>query len=948
MKREVLFIVLLLVGLVSASGVGTSVNVDDGLDVIVVVQEDIPGIVHKYDIDKKHEFFSFDGFSGKVPVDKVEKLIKDKKVKDVYLNQEFYLSLDSSVPQIGADYVYNFGYDGSGQTVCVLDTGINYNHPNLAGSYIGGYDFVNNDNDPFDDGDHGTHVSGTIVSNHSIYRGVAPGAKIVAVKVCAGNGICEAGDIIAGMEWCVAHKTEYNISVISMSVADDGVYDSVEACHHILMDSALDLIESEGIYFVSAAGNDGPYGQGIGYPACYPSVIGVGAVDGSDHLLYNHGSLLRLLAPGQGIYSTCGNGFCEKSGTSMSTPHVAGAIALLLQAGVVDAEGLLFDTGVSVGDYSRIDVFNALNSLDDECLILLGHGEKLPAGITNVMQTNFSINYYSNKLDQIWFESNINGTYLNYSAIMLDNDSYYVEFDDKNFSEGQVFRWRFVGNSTCGNLGYSSWYESKMNSRPVLENISNGLIKGSPGDIKNYTVIASDIDGDALVFSDNSSLLDINETTGYFEVSINQSNLGTHLVNISVMDSKGLVDYQIVYFMFRENHTELNITDYNPKGDEIELLENSSQIFNITLQNETFVYVFWLLDGFLVETLNNGLELYADFDSADTEDLSQNLYNLTVMVSDGNITKSQGWDIEVINVNRPPKLLNEIENQNWNEDSQLVINLSRYFIDEDGSDLTYTFNDLENVSITTNRNLITLIPKPDWYGSAYLIINATDPEGASVISNNITLIVNDVAEPVAPSSGGGGGGGGGGGSSSSKPTITKITEDNVDEIVEEIMEEMEEEVVGESESVGNLGVGESVSFSIDNGEHSVTVDEVGDDYALITVRSEPIQLRLKVGESKNVDIDEDGKDDIVVGLESVRDGMVNLNIQEIGKRGLKLLSENRSGNLSQPSPLTGFGTVLVEYAKAEKISLGIIAGMLAVVISLIIWRRNLHAKLYQE
>src|SRR3989338_7120208 len=121
---------------------------------------------------------------------------------------------------------------GKGETACVIDSGIDYTHPDLGGctndtflagncsKVIAGHDFKNNDTNPIDDQGHGTHVAGIIASTNETYRGVAPDATLVAIKVCDNTtgGNCADEDIINGIDWCINNASKYNISVISMSL----------------------------------------------------------------------------------------------------------------------------------------------------------------------------------------------------------------------------------------------------------------------------------------------------------------------------------------------------------------------------------------------------------------------------------------------------------------------------------------------------------------------------------------------------------------------------------------------------------------------------------------------------------------------------------------------------------------------------------------------------------
>jgi PGF-pre-PGF domain-containing protein len=263
-------------------------------------------------------------------------IVPDKKVK---------VDLNESVKQIWANHVWTETYNntylnGSGQVVCLLDTGVNYSHPALNGHILKGPDFVNHDNDPMDDYGHGTHVAGIIVSNDANYTGVAPGAMVYAVKVLDNNGNGYISNILKGIDWCINHSKAYNssnpydISVISMSLGTiSDHWDNETKCAQDnkewldVINKALDY----DISLVAASGNENNK-TAISAPACLPGVISVGAVDKDDTIASysNIAPILDLLAPGVDIRSTCmDGGFCVMNGTSMAAPHVAGALLIM-------------------------------------------------------------------------------------------------------------------------------------------------------------------------------------------------------------------------------------------------------------------------------------------------------------------------------------------------------------------------------------------------------------------------------------------------------------------------------------------------------------------------------------------------------------------------------------------------------------------------------------------
>ncbi len=218
------------------------------------------------------------------------------------------------------------GHDGI--NVSILDTGIDYNHPDLAANYRGGYDFVNNDTDPMDDHGHGTHCARIVaaVDNEIGVIGAAPKVNLYGVKVLNSSGIGYESDVVAGVQWAV----DNGMKIISMSIGSDSDLASLH--------TALDSAYNAGLLLVVAAGNDNEYG--IDYPAAYETVIAVGAINQSNARCdypgwwgSDWGPELELTAPGVYINSTYrGGGYTKMSGTSMACPHVAGTAALVWKA----------------------------------------------------------------------------------------------------------------------------------------------------------------------------------------------------------------------------------------------------------------------------------------------------------------------------------------------------------------------------------------------------------------------------------------------------------------------------------------------------------------------------------------------------------------------------------------------------------------------------------------
>ena len=286
------------------------------------------------------------GFFGNSQVSGIQ-FIQEDYVVHAAVDTE---GLDESAAQVMATNMWNLGYDGSGITIAVIDTGIDASHPDLQGKVIGWKDFVNGKTSPYDDNGHGTHVSsiaaGTGAASNGKYKGMAPGAKLVGVKVLSGEGSGSVSDIIAGVDWVIQNKDKYGIRVINLSLGGSQSSDGTDS-----LSQEVDKAWEAGIVVCVAAGNSGPDKYTIGSPAAAPEVITVGAVDKNDVItdFSSRGPTAdnrlkpEVVAPGNWIIAarasgtqltdvTIGDYYVAAPGTSMATPHVAGISALILQA----------------------------------------------------------------------------------------------------------------------------------------------------------------------------------------------------------------------------------------------------------------------------------------------------------------------------------------------------------------------------------------------------------------------------------------------------------------------------------------------------------------------------------------------------------------------------------------------------------------------------------------
>ncbi|AXE88211.1 S8 family serine peptidase [Streptomyces sp. Go-475] len=268
-------------------------------------------------------------------------------IAHVWLDGVRKASLDKSVPQIGTPKAWSAGYDGKGVKIAVLDTGVDATHDDLKGQVVGAKNFTTSP-DATDKVGHGTHVAsiaaGTGKKSGGKYKGVAPGAKILNGKVLDDGGFGSDSEILAGMEWAAAEGAD----VINMSLGggDTPAIDALEA-------GVNKLSAEKGVLFAIAAGNEGDFGeQTIGSPGSAAAALTVGAVDDKDKLadFSSRGpgmdgalkpdvtapgvDITAASAPGNQIAQEVGEkpaGYMTISGTSMATPHVAGAAAILKQ-----------------------------------------------------------------------------------------------------------------------------------------------------------------------------------------------------------------------------------------------------------------------------------------------------------------------------------------------------------------------------------------------------------------------------------------------------------------------------------------------------------------------------------------------------------------------------------------------------------------------------------------
>lgn len=283
-------------------------------------------------------------------------LIVETPTQTIELDGVHRASLLESVPQIGADDAHAATHDGDGFAVAVIDTGVDVDHPMFADRLIEEACFSLDDDCPngmsqmLGDGaavpcavagcDHGTHVAGIAVGDAESgpLVGVAPHAELIAINVFSdieGEPGAYTSDILAAMQHVLALSAFHDVAAINLSLGGQA-YSSVQSCNQGSPSqvNAINQLRNAGIATVAASGNEF-LTNAISSPGCLARVISVGSVGGGDAVssFSNSADFLTLLAPGETIQSAAeGGGTRNGSGTSMATPHVAGAFAAIREA----------------------------------------------------------------------------------------------------------------------------------------------------------------------------------------------------------------------------------------------------------------------------------------------------------------------------------------------------------------------------------------------------------------------------------------------------------------------------------------------------------------------------------------------------------------------------------------------------------------------------------------
>ena len=583
------------------------------------------------DFKLTHRYKRLSAIAGEITPEGLAKLASDPNIKAIKTDIVAQIVLSNSAPLMNATsawktQVNGINITGAGETVCVLDTGINKTHPSLNGKVLAEYCYCSVSGSPgccangnttynsaLDDNSHGTHVAGIVSSNDAVYRGIAPGSNLIAVKVCNAAGSCSGSDIIDGIEYCAENAPLYNISAISISIGGGGYTDYCDSISQPMTDAINNAVNA-GIIVTVASANDG-FSDKIAWPACIKNATSVGAASKTDVIYYNRAGFLDLLATGVSITSTGLTGFTVKSGTSMATPHAAAAFALLKQYYKLYngknipgsyIEEIFKRTGKLINDsstgliYPRINILEAMNS------------------INKINETEKSIESSNAKIifnETVSFDSNDIAFTMKNNFIELDsvkypqfNKSADITFYNLAFEKTPIILKNGILCQDCRVIAYNNGsfsfsvqgftnYTAGPNSLLEVWNSDNTEISENADFYANYTnrtsgIIVSNATC-KIEFSDSSSLMAFNLTKGIYEFSRAFSAYGNYSYDISC------------------NHTDfetLNAADtieINKKEPAISITLNDLP-YNLTVLNNTLIKI----NATLIDPSNENLSLF--------------------------------------------------------------------------------------------------------------------------------------------------------------------------------------------------------------------------------------------------------------------------------------------------------------------------------------------------
>src|SRR3989339_642339 len=528
----------------------------------------------------------------------LELLEKNNDVDYIWFDKPLHAFLQTSVPYVNATNAWNVqisgvNITGINETICILDTGVDFTHPALNGK------------------------------NLTCVIDCFEKACVENCSVLDDHGSGTSTDLNRGIDWCIANKNAYNISVISMSLGD--CTNHTAYCNSDPSASYIDNATSNNISVIVAAGNGNGGGCtgitvtiGPSAPACVESAVAVGTVnDANSAISYQRGPLFELFAPGININSTKANGGFESlSGTSMSTPHVAGVFALFKQflrltnqtktnneiKAVINNTGhLLDDTSGSGYNFSIVDIYSAIYSLDN-----VAPNVTLISPSNSLISINLNQTFVCNVTDEfllsnlIFYLWNSTGNLINQTISNISGLSNQSSFNVTGLSSG-IYYWNCLGNDSKGNFAYAnnnytltignlsttlnSPENNKYTNQNLTFNCSGQTMQGA--ELTNLTFYLWNSTSN-LIYNSTSNLSgEINSTIFSYNFT-EEGNYSWNCLSINNQSNSDLADenYTLTYDITSPNITLIspeNSASYTSSSQSITFSYNVSE--NINLSN---------------------------------------------------------------------------------------------------------------------------------------------------------------------------------------------------------------------------------------------------------------------------------------------------------------------------------------------------------------------------
>jgi len=647
--------------------------------------------------------------SAEITKQELDLLKQDNNINKILLDKQISLFVNDSIILTQIDKVQQV-YTGNGKSVCILDTGINYNLFGLnLNSTIAGYDFVNNDNDPLDDNGHGTSVSNILLK-------VAPNAKIYSAKVINSQGIGYESDVLAGLQYCINN----NVNVISFSIGS-GLSEGF--CDNDLVANKSNSAVDQGIYVVAATGNDASL-TSIRSPSCASKVTRVSSSTKQDQIasFSNINNLIDLIAPGKDINTIDinGNGVLV-SGTSFSVPLVSGSALLILEnrsLSPYDLTYLLRSTSEIINynniPYNRLNLWNALiNNKTNEPYNYTGIQSQTSPGNFTILASsgpNNGILFYNNGTGTAWtnpiWANSSDNSYATSALATLSNTK---ELRAMNFSLNVPTGVTINGINVTAEM-------SKSGASLDIEDITVFIVKNNLTVGTNHFLAVSVSTTDA--YSTYGNETDLWGAT-WNSSDINNANFGVG-ITMRNLDDINTGTAQIDHIRIQVYYTAAATTPNTAPTFNIGYPQlNSTDGSNISIRN---LQAFWIANDNENQTFNYSITWYSNNLSNFTLKnitYSNSTFNTDTLISN-NLTKGQTWKAMIA--------INDGQYYNYSNTSELLIL---------NTPPAFQVNSNINSTDGTNRTTVNL--------NVFFTPNETDVNDLANLNYSIQMFTNNIS-----------------------------------------------------------------------------------------------------------------------------------------------------------------------------------------------------------